>query len=387
MRILDLSRVLAGPFATMVLAELGAEVVKVEPPWGDETRLYTPIVDGVSTYFYSINRGKKSIAIDMKREGGREVLGRLVRWADVVIHNYRDNVAERLGLGYDDMRRLNPRIIYCVIRGYSPGTKLSDNPAYDLIIQAYSGIMMATGKEGDEPTRVGFAIADIFTGLYTAISILDALANNRRPAKIEVSLMDSMIYSMSYLVYSALHGGIEPGRHGSGHPSIVPYRAYPTRDGRWIAVAAANDTLFEKLCRALGLEKLLRDPRCRHNPDRVENRELVDREIGGKLSEMTLEEALEILGEAGVPVAPVNKVVEMVGSGYLEEAGALGVAPDGRRYVKPPMRIDGERIYTAQPPPGFSQHYREVLSMLGYSEEEIDGLVRDGAVIPPNPRP
>ncbi len=382
MRILDLSRVLAGPFATMVLAELGAEVVKVEPPWGDETRLYTPIVDGVSTYFYSINRGKRSIAIDMKNERGREILDRLVRWADVLIHNYRDGVAERLGLGYDRVREVNPRIVYCVIRGYSPGTSLAKKPAYDLIIQAYSGIMMATGREGEEPTRVGFAIADIFTGLYAAITILDALRRNRRPTKIEVSLMDSMIYSMSYLVYSALHAGIEPGRHGSGHPSIVPYRAYPTKDGRWIAVAAANDNLFERLCRALGLEHLLEDPRCRHNPDRVENREYVDREIGERISRLSLEEILEKLSDAGVPAAPVNKVVEMVRSGYLEEAGALGRDLEGRTYVKPPMRIDGERIYTQLSPPRLSQHYREILAMLGYDDEEVDMLVECGAVIP-----
>ena len=269
--ILDLSRVLAGPFATMFLADLGAKVVKVEPPEGDETRLYSPLVNGVSAYFYSVNRGKKSISINLKKEEGKRILYKLVEKADVVIHNYRDEIADKLGISYKQLIKYNDRIICCTIRGYDRNSSYKDRHSYDLIIQGESGLMMSTGHEGDPPVRVGFALTDIFAGLYCASTILACLLRGKRPSSIEVNLFDSMIYSMSYLAYIYLFTGISPGRYGSGHPSIVPYQAFLCRDNKYIVVAAPNNKIFKRLCNALNLENLLDDPRFLDNNLRYPN--------------------------------------------------------------------------------------------------------------------
>ncbi len=384
-KILDLSRVLAGPFATMYLSELGADVIKVEPPEGDETRRYTPIVEGVSTYFYSINRGKRSISIDLKRREGRNILYRLVKKCDVIIHNYRDETAKRLGVDYEAITEVNPNVIYTVIRGYDINSSMKDYPAYDIVIQGLSGIMMTTGKEGDEPTRVGFALADIFAGLYTASTIL-AVLNNAvdKPVKIEVNLLDSLIYSMSYLIYSYLIAGIEPGRYGSAHPSIVPYQAFMCKDGRWIIVAAANNRLFNRLCKALDMEWLLNDDRFSTNDKRVKNRDALITILKKRFLEENSEDWLEILRDYGVPCAPVNRVSDIVGYRYMVESGLFGELSDPRlgkvRYVKPPIRINGSRPYTDKYPPDHSEDSHDILKELGYREEEIKSLIDSGVV-------
>ncbi len=384
-KILDLSRVLAGPFATMYLSELGADVIKVEPPEGDETRRYTPIVEGVSTYFYSINRGKRSISIDLKRREGRDILYRLVKKCDVIIHNYRDETAKRLGVDYEAIAEVNPNIIYTVIRGYDINTSMKDYPAYDIVIQGLSGIMMTTGREGEEPTRVGFALADIFAGLYTASTIL-AVLNNAidKPVKIEVNLLDSLIYSMSYLIYSYLIAGVEPGRYGSAHPSIVPYQAFMCRDGKWIIVAAANNRLFNRLCKALDMEWLLKDERFSSNDKRVKNRDALIPLLKKRFLERNLEEWLEILRDYGVPCAPVNKVSDIVKYRYMVESGLFGELSDPRlgkvRYVKPPIRINGSRPYTDKYPPDHSEDSYDILKELGYGEEDIKSLIESGVV-------
>ena len=385
LKIVDLSRVLAGPFATMYLSDLGAEVIKVEPPDGDETRRYAPIEKGVSAYYYSINRGKKSISIDLKREEGREVLQRLIEKTDIIIHNYRDWTAEKLGLDYKKIIDINPNIIYCVIRGYDINSRMKDYPAYDIVIQGLSGIMMATGKEGDEPTRVGFALADIYAGLYLASTILAVLYSGvNRPVKIEVNLLDSLLYSMSYLIYSYLVAGVEPGRYGSAHPSIVPYQAFQCRDGRWIIVAAANNRLFTKLCKALDLNELLEDERYASNDRRVENREELINKLKRKFLEMDSKTWLVVLRNYGVPAAPVNKISDIVNDIYMLESELLGKLTDPTlgdiKFLKPPIRIDGTRIYTSMYPPRFSENSKEILTSLGYNEEEINQLYSLGII-------
>ena len=384
-QILDLSRVLAGPFATMYLSELGAEVIKVEPPEGDETRRYTPIINGVSTYFYSINRGKKSISINLKHSEGRKILYSLVERSNVLIHNYRDDTAEKLGVDYKKIVEVNPDIVYTVIRGYDVNSSMKNYPAYDIVIQGLSGIMMATGREGEEPTRVGFALADIFAGLYTASTILATLQGDvERPVKIEINLLDSLIYSMSYLIYSYLLAGVEPGRYGSAHPSIVPYQAFRCRDGKWIIVAAANNRLFNRLCKALKLEWLTNDERFVSNDKRVENREALVKLLREKFLEQDSDRWLEILRSYEVPCAPVNRISDIVRHRYMDESGLIGEISDPRlgnvKYVRPPIRINGSRPYTQKYPPSHSEDTVEILRDLGYSVEEIKSLLESGIV-------
>ncbi len=350
-KIVDLTRVLAGPFATMLLADLGAEVIKIEPPEGDETRRYTPIVKGISTYFYSVNRGKEIIRLDLKDDGDRDRFLSYVEKADVVIHNYREEVAKKLRLTYDDLVKVNNQLIYTVLKGYSDG---SEEPAYDLIIQARSGLMMATGYEDMPPVRVGFALADIFAGLYLATTIVSALAAGKRPSHIEVYLYDSLLYSMTYLTTSYLIAGVEPGRYGSGHPSIVPYQAFKCRDGRYVAIAAPNNKFFKRLCKALGVEEILNDPRFKDNPSRVENRESLIEVLSKKTEELDSEDLVTRLKKAGVPHSRVNTVGEALSEEYVSKKGVLGILEDpvlGRTaMVKPPFKINGVRPFNEKPP-------------------------------------
>ena len=385
-KVLDLSRVLAGPFATMYLAEFGAKVIKVEPPEGDETRQYAPFKDGVSTYFYSINRGKYSISLNLKTDKGREILDRLIRKVDVLIHNYRSVTAKKLGVDFERVSKINRNIIYVSIRGYDEDSSLRDYPAYDIIIQGLSGLMMATGKYGDdEPIRVGFALTDIFAGLYAASSIILAL-NPRveKPIKIDVNLFDSLIYSMSYLIYSYILAGIEPERFGSGHPSIVPYQAFKCRDGKYIIVAAANNRQFRSLCKALKLEHLLMDSRYITNRDRVVNRDSLIKELSKRFSELDSDIWIDILRRFNVPVAIVNKISDMVESGYLADSGQLGYIEDPRlgkiRIVKPPVKINGSRPYSGKYSPALSEDSISILNWIGYSEDEIREFRRMGIV-------
>lgn len=385
LNILDLSRVLAGPFATMYLSEFGANIIKVEPPEGDETRLYTPIIKGVSTYFYSVNRGKKSISIDLKRVEGRDIIYRLIKRCNVLIHNYRDETAAKLGIDYETIVKLNPEIIYTVIRGYDDKSGFRDYPAYDIVIQGLSGLMMAMGREGDEPIRVGFALADILAGLYTASSILAVLYGElKRPVKLDINLLDSLVYSMSYLIYSVLIAGIEPGRHGSAHPSIVPYQAFKCRDGKWIIVAAANNRQFRRLCRALNLNDLHSDARFSSNDKRVENRKILIKILEEKFIERDSEYWLKILKEYNVPSAPVNRISEFLESIYTVETDLIGKLYDPilgeTLYIRPPIKIEGSRPYTEKYPPSLSEDAREILTDLGYGEEDIKKFYMYGIV-------
>lgn len=385
LNILDLSRVLAGPFATMYLSEFGADIIKVEPPEGDETRLYTPIIKGVSTYFYSVNRGKKSICIDLKRDEGREILYRLIKRCKVLIHNYRDETAAKLGIDYETIVKLNPEIIYTVIRGYDWKSHMRDYPAYDIVIQGLSGLMMTMGREGDEPIRVGFALADILAGLYTASSILAILYGELEgPVKLDINLLDSLIYSMSYLVYSVLIAGIEPGRYGSAHPSIVPYQAFKCRDGKWIIVAAANNRQFRRLCSALDLNHLCNDTGFSSNDRRVENREILIKILEEKFIERDSKYWLKILKEYDVPSAPVNRISKFLGGRYTMESDLMGNLYDpilgDTLFVKPPIKIMGSRPYTDKYPPSLSEDAREILTDIGYDEEDIKKFYMEGII-------
>lgn len=381
-RILDLSHTLAGPFATMVLADLGAEVVKVEPPGGDETRHWAPHVSGVSSYYLSINRGKKSIAVDLKTGEGREIVYRLAERSHVVIENYRPGVREKLRVAPSDLFKVNPRLVYLSIKGFRPGTSYEGLPAYDILVQGMSGLMASTGEEGRPPVRVSFALFDIITGLLASTYILAGLNTGKRPLYIETYLYDAAIFAMSYIPMIYLTTGAKPRRMGSGHPSIVPYQAFQAGDGKWMIVAAANDRLWERLCKAIGREDLAGDPRFKTNPDRVRNRDKLIPLLEEVFKAKPRSEWLEILHHNGVPAAPVYDIDEVFKDPYTRwnvyetPHPTLGKA----KQLREPATINGTPPTAEGHPPMLGEHTIEILKNLGYTTREIEDLAKKGIV-------
>jgi crotonobetainyl-CoA:carnitine CoA-transferase CaiB-like acyl-CoA transferase len=365
LKVLDLSRVLAGPYATMALADLGADVIKVEhPERGDDTRHWgPPFAGGESAYFLSINRNKRSIGVDIKTEEGLKRVKRLAADADVVIENWKRGALEGMGLGYEALKEANPGLVYCSITGFGPGPD-EDRPGYDFLVQARAGIMGITGfpEPDGEPTKVGVAIADIVCGLHAATAILAALRRRSETGegcRIEVPLFESTLSWLANRGQEFLVSGEDRGRLGNGHPSIVPYQTFDASD-RQIAVAVGNDAQFGRLCEAVGLPDLARDDRYATNPDRVANREDLVAALQGRFSEGTADGWVEKVREAGVPCGPVNALSDVfedahvLGSGMLQEvehraAGTL-------RTLASPVLVDGERPPVRRPPPTLGQH-------------------------------
>jgi len=387
LRILDLSHTLAGPFATMILSDLGAEVIKVESPIGDETRSWAPHINGESAYFMSINRGKKSIVINLKRHEGREILYELVRKCDVVIENFRPGVPEKLGVDYNTLVKYNPRIVYCSIKGFKTGSVYSNKPAYDIILQALSGLMTTTGEEGRPPVRVSFALFDVFTAMMAVINILAALYTNTRPCYIELPMYDVSVFSMCYIPMIYLLTGRKPKRMGSAHPSIVPYQAFRDRNGKYFIVAAANDRLWQALCKALGLEHLINDPRFKTNKDRVKNRNLLIPLLEEVFKKKPREYWIKILEEAGVPSAPVYELDEVFNDIYIKNSGIIVEMNHSKlgkvKQLAEPMLINGTRPCSNLPPPILGEHTIEILRDLGYSDEDIRKMKEAGIVYYP----
>jgi crotonobetainyl-CoA:carnitine CoA-transferase CaiB-like acyl-CoA transferase len=384
LRIVDLSRVLAGPYCTMALADLGADVIKVERPGeGDETRGWGPpfAPGGESAYFLSVNRSKRSVAIDLGQAQGREVALALCGRADVVLENFKAGGAERLGLGYDDVRARNPRTVYCSITGFG-SDRVPARPGYDFIAQAESGLMHVTGPPDASPHKVGVALVDVLAGLNAAVAILAAV---RRGAgeRIEVSLLDAALAALVNVAQGALVTGEEAERHGNAHPSIVPYEPFRARDG-WIAVAAANDGLFARLAGAIGAPELAEDERFAANADRVRNRLELIPLIGERLAERPADEWLERLAEAGVPAGKIRGVREALDAAVPATVEVDHPTAGRLELVRPAFRLAGGTA-TPAPPPLLGEHTREVLAELGLAPERIDELVAAGVVAEPDP--
>jgi crotonobetainyl-CoA:carnitine CoA-transferase CaiB-like acyl-CoA transferase len=372
-RVLDLSRVLAGPYATMVLADLGADVIKVEhPERGDDTRHWGPPFAGEgeareSAYFLSVNRNKRSIGVDLKSAEGLETVKRLAAGADVVIENMRRGALERLGLGYETLRELNPGVVYCSITGFGPG-KDEERPGYDFLIQARAGIMGITGfpEPDGEPTKVGVAIADIVCGLYAATTILAALRRRDATgegARVEVPLFESTLSWLANRGQEYLVSGEDKGRMGNGHPTIVPYQTFDAAD-KQIAVAVGNDAQFGRLCEAIGREDLAANERFATNPDRVANRDELVEILQGELSERTADEWVERIRGAGVPCGPVNTLAEALADEHLSSTDMLQTVEHPLagtlRMLASPVLVDGERPPVRRPPPALGQHTTEI---------------------------
>jgi crotonobetainyl-CoA:carnitine CoA-transferase CaiB-like acyl-CoA transferase len=403
-RVLDLSRVLAGPWAGQNLADLGAEVIKVERPGaGDDSRAFGPpwVKDRSgaptrdSAYFTSANRGKKSITINVAKPEGQALIRALAAKCDVLIENYKHGDLARYGLGYDDLKALNPRLIYCSVTGFGQTGPYREHPGYDFMIQGMGGMMSVTGEPdgapGGGPQRAGVPIADIITGMYASIAICAALAGRDAPGPnggkgqhLDLALLDSQIALLAYQNTNYFSTGKPPGRIGNLHPNIVPYQPFKASDGE-VIVACGNDNLFRKFCEAAGRPELAQDPRFASNGKRVENRAEMTRVIQEFFGKRSTAEWLERLEAAGVPNGPINNLAQVFEEPQVKARGvkielehkAAGKLP----LVASPMRFSGTPLEYRLPPPLLGEHTEEVLrDLLGKSAAEIEQLRGGGAI-------
>jgi crotonobetainyl-CoA:carnitine CoA-transferase CaiB-like acyl-CoA transferase len=382
-RVVDLSRVLAGPYATMLFADLGADVVKVERPGeGDETRTWgPPWADGEAAYFLSVNRGKRSVAIDLKRPEGRELALDLCAEADVVIENFRPGTAARLGLDAEAVQARNPRVVYCSITGFGR-REPRERAGYDFIVQAESGLMAITGEPDGPPAKIGVALVDVLTGLNAAIAILAALRRRDLGGtgeRIEISLLDSTLAALVNVAQNALVTGEEPPRYGNTHASIVPYQPFEVADG-WIAVAAANDGLFERLCEALGRPELAADARFATNASRVQNRDELLPLLEERFVTRSADDWLAALGAAGVPVGKIRGVLDALRTAAPATVRVQHPSAGELELVAPPVSFESAGARPALSPPLLGQHTREVLAELGIDDARVTALEQAGVI-------
>lgn len=368
LKVLDLTRVLAGPFCTMILADLGAEVVKIErPDSGDDARHFGPFLpSGESAYFASINRGKKSMVLDLRSEPDREVFLRLVRRADVVVENFRPGTMEQFELSPARLRELNPRLVYASASGFGRFGAEGRRPAYDIIIQALSGLMSITGHDAAHPARVGTSISDILTGLFTTIGILAALRSQYQAglgSDLDLSMLDCTVAALENAVSRAMVTGETPQPIGTRHPSIAPFQAFEAADGP-LVVAAGNDAIWRKLCKLLEAESLIDDPRFKTNAARSANVDALTSELNARLRMKPVASWLPRLEEAGIPVAPIRTVTEVVTDPLLAARGMLHeMESDGSRFLTSgsPLRMNGHSPPLSTRAPHLGEHTAEVL--------------------------
>lgn len=380
LRVLDLSENIAGPLACMVLADLGADVIKVERPLtGESTRSLPPRWDGESTVFLSVNRNKRSAAIDISNPQGRAAVLRIAAESDVVVESFRPGVADRLGLGFDDFQQANPRVIHCSVSAFGDRPLGHDRPGYDAIVQAFTGIMEMTGDPEGQPARTAPSVVDISTGLWALTSIQAALARRATTTdaqQLQVTLVDSAFFLVCHQLMGYLATGEVPGRLGSAAPSTAPYQVFRTADGA-VIIAAATDRLFEKLCLAIDIPRVLADPRFRTVADRVRHRESLAAILEERLVSDSSEHWLQVISNAGVPAGPVNDLAAALDHPVTVERDLVRDAdPTGEALRIPGLKqlrlpIDLDRACRMGEPPGLGQHTEEVLREAGLKPEEI----------------
>jgi crotonobetainyl-CoA:carnitine CoA-transferase CaiB-like acyl-CoA transferase len=388
LRVLDFTRVLAGPSASLALADLGAEIIKVEPPGtGDETRTFPPFREGESHYYIAINRGKKSIVIDLKTAGGVALAKDLAARSDVLIENYRPGVMERLGLGYEALAADNPGLIYCSISGFGQNGPLRDKPSFDIVLQALSGALSVNGEPGDPPTKLGIPLGDLVGGVNGPIGILAALHERNRTGRgrhIDVSLLDSMLGMLGYLAQIAFFTGEDPQPQGCQHPNLVPYGRFPARDGA-IIIACLTDAFWTRVCNALDMPELAGDPRFDSLEKRRQARDAVNAIVSGFTQTRTVAELEQLLTTHQVPNAPILGVQEALAQPQSAARDmvvetdhlTLGKLP----IVNRPIKFAGESQPVPGAPPVLGQHTDEILQeILGLDTGRIAELRASGVV-------
>lgn len=365
----------------MILAELGADVIKIEAPGrGDDTREWPPFWEGFGCVFLTLNRNKRSLTLDLKRPSSKQVMERLVRSADILIESFRPGAMAAMGFGYDWATGVNPRLIYCSVTSYGDRGPLQDLPGYDPLMQAFGGIMSVTGEPDRPPVRVGVSLVDMGTGMWSANALLAALLQREedgRGRQITTSLYETTLGWMAYHLTSFWASGKVPQRHGSGTSGIVPYQAFPSRDG-YLVIAAGNDGLFFKLSAALGHPEWAQDDRFRRNRDRVQNRGELTQLIENVTADWESGPLLAHLAEAGVPCSRVRNAAEVARDSHTEALGIVQSLPNDAipdfRSIGLPFVIDGERQPLRRRPPRTGEHNTEILVELGFSEGEVGSL-------------
>ncbi len=389
-RVLDLSRVLAGPYCSMILGDLGADVIKVERPGvGDETRHWGPpfAAPGESAYFICVNRNKRSITVDMKKPEGVEIIKALARKSDVLLENFAPGTMESLGLGYETIKAINPAIIFCSITGFGPDGPYSNRAGYDLAVSAFGGLMGITGEPDGPPVKVGVAITDVATGIYAQGAICAALyARTRtgRGQRIDLSLLETQVSALVNIASSYLISGEIPKRWGTAHETIVPYQGFETKD-KYVIVAVGNDQLWVKFCKVIGRPDLAEDPRFKTNPLRVRNRKECIGILAPILKTRTRDEWVELLNRESIPCAPINTMDEVFSNPQVLHRKMLEVVDHptaGKiKMVGIPVKYSDAETAIRRPPPLLGQHTAEILSeVLGYDAVRIEKLKADGVV-------
>jgi CoA:oxalate CoA-transferase len=380
--VLDLTRVLAGPYCAMVLADYGCDVIKIEPPGqGDDSRAFGPFVGKESAYFMSLNRNKRSMTLNLKEREAQELFREMVKKADIVLENYRPGTMEKFGLGYEDLKKINPRIIYAACSGFGHTGPYSQKPGYDILAQAMGGIMSITGAEGGEPVRVGASIGDIIAGLFTTIGILMALHHRRLSGegqKIDVSMLDCQVAVLENAIARYLVSGDVPKPLGTRHPSITPFDAFKSKDG-YIILGAGNDRLWEKLCDIIGQPQLKADARFKSNSLRTQNFQELYGYLNTAFQDKTTTDWIVTLEAAGIPCGPINTVDKVVADPQIISREMI---VETNHPLAGPVKMAGAPIKMSATPgsidssaPSLGQHTAEILGeLLGMTEDEVEGL-------------
>jgi len=398
-RVLDLTRVLAGPWATQNLADLGAEVIKIERPGsGDETRTWGPpwLKDGEgretreAAYYLSVNRGKKSVTVDLSKPAGQQLIRDLAAGSDVLVENYKVGDLARHGLAYEDLRGANPRLVYCSITGFGQSGPYARRPGYDFLFQGLGGLMSITGERDDRgggPQKVGIAVSDVLGGMYASLAITAALAWRERSGVgqwIDLSLLDTIVAFTANQTLNYWCSGAVPRRHGNAHANLVPYQVFPSSDGAMV-LAIGNDGQFAEFCRVAEQPELSQDPRFRTNPDRVRNRELLVPIVETIVRSRSSHEWISAFAAAGVPCGPINNLQQVFEDPQVRHRGLRVEIPHSAGVPCPtvasPMRFSATPVEYNTPPPLLGQHTREVLAgVLGLGDKEMDALAADGVI-------
>lgn len=386
-KVLEIAQTLAGPFSGQMLSDLGAEVIKIEKFTGDETRHFVPPEwQGESTFYMANNRNKRSITLNLKSKEGLEIVKKLAKEADVLIENFRTGTADRLGFGYEAMKEINPGIIYLSISGFGGTGPLKDKAGYDLMIQAYSGLMSITGEVGRAPVKTGISVVDLVSGTLGATSVLSAIIQREKTGKgqhLDLSLLDSTVLLLNYLVPAYLATGKSHGPMGSGHPSLFPYQAFKAKD-QYVVIACANDGLWQRFCETFGWDDLQEIEKFRRNKDRVVHREELESIINERLSKMEASYIIDALEKNGIPNSPINTIEQVVNDEQIKARDIIKDIPhpfiEGLKSPVFPVKFSDVDIEVRSHPPMLGEHTIEVLQELGYEKNDIEKLSNDGVV-------